>query len=159
MNLKSKIPDDTDIYIVNAYGKTKSFYNYCKSVFLGGSIINHGGQNPLEAARFGCKILHGPNVSNFKEIYAFLNQNKISSKITSPKMMSKILVKFFSKKSVSNKVKKKINNIGQKILMLLTKRLIYYLKMKFKKPKFWDNQRNIILVNFAISIISYIFNN
>ena len=125
---KSKIPDDTDIYIVNAYGKTKSFYNYCKSVFLGGSIINHGGQNPLEAARFGCKILHGPNVSNFKEIYAFLNQNKISSKITSSKMMSKILIKFFSKKSVSNKIKKKINNIGQKILNVTYKEINLLLK-------------------------------
>ena len=125
---KKKIPKDIDIYIVNSYGKTKSFYNYCKSVFLGGSIINHGGQNPLEAARFGCKILHGPNVSNFKEIYTFLNQNKISSKITSPKMMSKILVKFFSKKSVSNKVKKKINNIGQKILNVTYKEVNLLLK-------------------------------
>ena len=125
---KSKIPDNTDIYIVNAYGKTKSFYNYCKSVFLGGSIINHGGQNPLEAARFGCKILHGPNVSNFKEIYTFLNQNKISSKITSSKMMSKILIKFFSKKSVSNKIKKKINNIGQKILNVTYKEINLLLK-------------------------------
>ena len=125
---KSKIPDDTDIYLVNAYGKTKSFYNYCKSVFLGGSIINHGGQNPLEAARFGCKILHGPNVSNFKEIYAFLNQNKISSKITSSKMMSKILAKFFSKKNVSNKIKNKINNIGQKILNVTYKEINLLLK-------------------------------
>ena len=55
----SSINKKTDIYIVNSYGKTKSFYNNCKNVFLGGSIINHGGQNPLEAARFGCKILHG----------------------------------------------------------------------------------------------------
>ena len=82
----------------------------------------------MEAARFGCKILHGPNVSNFKEIYTFLNQNKISSKITSPKMMSKILVKFFSKKSVSIKVKKKINNIGQKILDVTYKKVNLLLK-------------------------------
>ena len=85
-------------------------------------------QNPLEAARFGCKILHGPNVSNFKEIYAFLNQNKISSKITSSKMMSKTLIKFFSKKSVSNKIKKKINNIGQKILNVTYKKINLLLK-------------------------------
>ena len=82
----------------------------------------------MEAARFGCKILHGPNVSNFKEIYTFLNQNKISSKITSPKMMSKILIKFFSKKSISNKVKKKINNIGQKILNVTYKEVNLLLK-------------------------------
>ena len=30
--------------------------------FLGGSLINHGGQNPLEATRFGCNIMHGPYI-------------------------------------------------------------------------------------------------
>ena len=74
-----KIDKNTDIFIVDTYGKTKSFYNICKYVFLGGSLINHGGQNPLEAARYGCNILHGPNVSNFDEIYLFLKQMKISS--------------------------------------------------------------------------------
>ena len=47
----------------------------CKTVFLGGSIIKHGGQNPLEAARYGCKILHGPNVWNFDEIYKLLKKH------------------------------------------------------------------------------------
>ena len=40
---------------------------------------NSGGQNPLEAARFGCNILHGPNVSNFAEIYQFLKSKKMSN--------------------------------------------------------------------------------
>ena len=62
-----KIDNDTDIYIVDSYGKTKTFYNLCKNVFLGGSIIKHGGQNPLEAARYGCNILHGPNIENFSK--------------------------------------------------------------------------------------------
>ena len=70
-NSGEKISPDIDIYIVDTYGKTKSFYHHCKNVFLGGSLINHGGQNPLEAARYGCNILHGPNVSNFYEIYNF----------------------------------------------------------------------------------------
>ena len=111
-----KIKNDTDVLIVNAYGKTKSFYNDCKNVFLGGSLIKHGGQNPLEAARFGCNILHGPNISNFTEIYKFLNKNKISHKVYGPKMMAKKLDKLFSKKKGPNKIKKKINLIGQKIL-------------------------------------------
>jgi len=112
----TKIENNTDIYIVNVYGQTKSFYSYCKNVFLGGSIINHGGQNPLEAARFGCNILHGPNVSNFMEIYQFLNKNKISFKIKGSKILSKTLIKLFSINKNSNKIKKKINLIGKKIL-------------------------------------------
>ena len=39
---KKKISPDTNIYLVNSYGKTKSFYKECKNVFLGGSIITHG---------------------------------------------------------------------------------------------------------------------
>ena len=46
-------------------------------------MINIGGHNPLEPARFGAKILHGPNVDNFKEVYEYLNSLKISSKVNS----------------------------------------------------------------------------
>ena len=73
-NSGKKIDSDTDIYLVNSFGQTKSFFKMCKTVFLGGSIIKHGGQNPLEAARFGCKILHGPHVWNFTEIYNLLKK-------------------------------------------------------------------------------------
>ena len=112
-----KINRNTDIYIVNSYGKTKSFYNICKNVFLGGSTINHGGQNPLEAARYGCEILHGPHISNFTEIYKFLKVNNISSKIDDKNSMADKLIKLFSKKSRSVKIRSKINNIGKKVLI------------------------------------------
>ena len=70
---KTKINKNTDIYLVNSYGKTKSFFSLCNTVFLGGSIANKGGQNPLEPARFGAKIFHGPDIRNFKEVYQYLN--------------------------------------------------------------------------------------
>ncbi len=113
---KTKIEEDTDIYIVNSYGKTKSFYSKCKNIFLGGSIINHGGQNPLEATRYGCNILHGPNISNFKEIYDFLKSKKISKKINSQMEMILSLKYFFSKNLSTKKTQKKLNIIGQNIL-------------------------------------------
>ena len=113
---KKKIKKNTDIYIVNAYGKTKSFYSNCKNIFLGGSLIKHGGQNPLEATRFGCKILHGPNVSNFKEIYNFLKKNKVSNQIKTQSRMISELQKLFNKKSGSKKILKKFDLIGRNIL-------------------------------------------
>ena len=51
---KTNIKKETDIYLVNSFGKTKSFYSMVNNVFLGGSLINHGGQNPLEAVRYNC---------------------------------------------------------------------------------------------------------
>ena len=105
-----------DIYLVNTYGETKSFYNFCKIVFLGGSLINRGGQNPLEAARFGCNILHGPNVGNFNEIYKFLKRYNMSIKVSNNNKMLFILKKLFQKKNNTKKIRKKINLIGNNIL-------------------------------------------
>src|SRR5262245_10532000 len=42
-------------------------------VFIGGSLIKHGGQNPIEAAKLGTAILHGPHVWNFADIYSALD--------------------------------------------------------------------------------------
>ena len=123
-----KLKKNIDVYIVDAYGKSKTFYSLCKNIFLGGSLINHGGQNPLEATRYGCKILHGPNVSNFKEIYSFLKKNKISQKVYNEKDMLRCLKKLFSKKSNSLKIQNKLNNIGQKILQNTYKEINLVLK-------------------------------
>ena len=113
---KSRINEDTDIYLVNSFGKTKSFYSLIKNVFLGGSLIEHGGQNPLEAVRYNCNILHGPNVSNFNEIYKFLNKQKISKKVINLNQTSNILNKLLNSKKSQKNIKDKINKIGQKIL-------------------------------------------
>ena len=62
--------------MVDSYGEVSKFFNISKYVFLGKSLIKSllidSGQNPIEAARLGCKIFHGPNVSNFVEIYEYL---------------------------------------------------------------------------------------
>ena len=107
MILRKKIDEKTDIYLVNSFGQTQSFFKECKLVFLGGSIIKHGGQNPLEAAKYGCKILHGPNVWNFKEIYNLLKNHKVSNKITTSnqfaiKLISYLLTKKILKPTIKN---------------------------------------------------------
>ena len=84
------------------------------NVFLGGSLVEHGGQNPLEAVRYGCSILHGPNVENFREIYKFLKVNNISQKVLNQKSLNKHLYYFFSKKTRTQKIQKKLNLLGVK---------------------------------------------
>ena len=113
---KKKISPDTSIYLVNSYGKTKSFYKECKNVFLGGSIINHGGQNPLEAVRYGCKVFHGPNVSNFKEIYDFLKNKRLSKKITNHNTLANLLDMTFKKKNNPKQISQNLYLIGKNIL-------------------------------------------
>ena len=113
---KTKINKKTDIYLVNSFGKTKSFYSILNNIFLGGSIIAHGGQNPLEAVRYNCNILHGPNVSNFYEIYKFLNEKKISKKIYNINQTANILDRLFSSKRSKKNIKNRIKIMGNKIL-------------------------------------------
>ena len=125
----TKIDRETDIYLVNSFGKTKSFYSIIKNVFLGGSLIQHGGQNPLEAVRYNCNILHGPNVSNFNEVYRFLEKQKISKKIYNHNQAANILVKLLNTKKSKINIKNKVKLIGEKIL----KKNIYEINLILKK--------------------------
>ena len=103
--------NNVDIYVVDTFGETKKFHKIGDSVFLGGSIINRGGQNPLEAARFGSKILHGPYTDNFKDVYKLLKKINISKKVSTPKQLASSIV-FKKNKRAGTKIK----NIGEKIL-------------------------------------------
>ncbi|WP_440690772.1 3-deoxy-D-manno-octulosonic acid transferase [Candidatus Pelagibacter sp. HIMB1782] len=115
--------NDIDIYLVDTFGETKKFYQMAYSVFLGGSIANRGGQNPLEAARFGAQILHGPNIDNFKDVYKFLSDYNISSKINNYKQLASKIV-FNIKKNKSLKIK----IIGNKILNNTIKEINFQIK-------------------------------
>ena len=112
---KTDIKKNTDIFIVDTYGEASKFYNLSNICFMGGSIINHGGQNPLEPARLGNYIINGPNIRNFKEIYKFLSKNNMSVTTSKMSKIQKIIEKKLNKKN-SNLNKTKIIKIGEKIL-------------------------------------------
>jgi 3-deoxy-D-manno-octulosonic-acid transferase len=62
-----------DIYIADTLGELGLIYRLAPIVFMGGSLIGHGGQNPIEALRLGAAVVHGPHVWNFAEIYRTLD--------------------------------------------------------------------------------------
>ena len=64
----------TDIYIADTLGELGLFYRLAQVVFMGGSLVEHGGQNPIEAVKLGAAIVHGPHVFNFTEVYAALDR-------------------------------------------------------------------------------------
>ena len=71
--LRSKndaITPDTNVYIADTLGELGLFYRLCDVAFVGGSLTAKGGHNPLEPARLGAAILHGPHVFNFADTYA-----------------------------------------------------------------------------------------
>jgi 3-deoxy-D-manno-octulosonic-acid transferase len=63
----------TDIYVADTMGELGLFYRLAPIVFMGGSLIEHGGQNPIEAVKLGASIVHGPHIFNFSDIYDALD--------------------------------------------------------------------------------------
>ena len=125
---KNKSLKNVDIYLVDTFGETKKFHEIGNSVFIGGSIVRRGGQNPLEAARYGAKILHGKNINNFKDVYKLLKSLRISKVVNSSKKLASS-INFNPNKSNGNKIKK----IGRIILKKTIKELDYLIKNEFKK--------------------------
>ncbi len=125
---KIKTLKNIDIYIVDTFGETKLFHKMSSTVFLGGSIIKRGGQNPLEAARLGSKILHGPNTDNFKDVYKHLKLLNIAKKINTPLQLASSIG--FKKNKNSGK---KIKKIGKKILKKTINELNKLINNEYKK--------------------------
>jgi 3-deoxy-D-manno-octulosonic-acid transferase len=63
---------DTAVYVADTLGELGLFYRLAGACLVGGSLVPHGGQNPLEPARLGCPVLLGPNTANFAAIVARL---------------------------------------------------------------------------------------
>ena len=121
LNDKEEINKEAEIIIINSFGVLEKYYDYCKNVFIGKSMLkkleNVGGQNPIEPAKLGCKVFHGPYVYNFKEIYEFLNSNGISIQVDDEQELSNKLLESFKAENISSK--RHIDNLekyGEKIL-------------------------------------------
>jgi len=117
----SKITNSTDILLINTYGETLKLYNISKCVLLGKSLTkslkNNSGQNPIEPARLGCKIFHGPNVSNFADVYEYLKHLGVTKEVHSPEMLSQSLIEELKEDKMNNKqIEEKIENYGQNTL-------------------------------------------
>ena len=113
--------DKTDILLVNSYGEALKFYDISKYVFLGKSLVQSlmkdSGQNPIEPARLGCKILHGPYVSNFAETYNYLKKLGITKEVNDSNKLSLSLIEELQKdKPKNHEIALKIENYGQNIL-------------------------------------------
>jgi 3-deoxy-D-manno-octulosonic-acid transferase len=66
-------PEDTEVFILDTIGELGLVFRQFPVTFMGGSLVRHGGQNPIEPAKLGSTIVHGPHVRNFAEIYSALD--------------------------------------------------------------------------------------
>ena len=67
---EGKLPEaGTDIYIADTIGELGLFYNLVPVALIGGSLVPHGGQNPVEAIKLGAAVMTGPHWRNFADAY------------------------------------------------------------------------------------------
>ncbi len=116
----NEINENTDILIIDSYGESLKFYNISKYVFVGKSLaktlVVNSGQNPIEPARLGCKIFHGPNVANFIEIYGYLKKLGVTKEVNNSNELSLSLVEELKQNKAKNdEIAAKIQNYGQNI--------------------------------------------
>ncbi len=127
MGLKVQIKNENDpieksaeIILINYYGSVTKYLNKIKQVFLGKSLLvklkKVGGQNPIDAAKMGCHIFHGPYVYNFQEIYKYLNDQEISEEVNRPEILAEKLIKNFNAGfKENNKSQEKLNDYSNRI--------------------------------------------
>jgi 3-deoxy-D-manno-octulosonic-acid transferase len=137
LNKNEVILQNKEVIIINSFGVLQNYFKYAKSVFIGKSTLkkleNVGGQNPIDAAKLGCKVYHGPYVYNFKEIYKILEKNNISKEIKTFTELSNNLVKDLQNFRKENyQISVLINNLGQKTLADTMKKINNFLFNEIK---------------------------
>ncbi|MGO3929478.1 3-deoxy-D-manno-octulosonic acid transferase [Rhodopseudomonas pseudopalustris] len=85
----------TAVYVADTIGELGLFYRLAPVVFMGGSLVEHGGQNPIEAIKLGAAILHGPHVTNFIDVYEALDRAGGAIKVDSAEMLARDVARLF----------------------------------------------------------------
>jgi 3-deoxy-D-manno-octulosonic-acid transferase len=105
-----------DIYVADTLGELGLIYRLAPIVFMGGSLASHGGQNPIEAAKLGAAILHGPHVWNFAEIYAALDDSRGAERVADQEALTAQLAAWLaqpeSRAAVAATAEAKVNALG-----------------------------------------------
>ncbi|WP_290651344.1 3-deoxy-D-manno-octulosonic acid transferase [Aquisalimonas sp.] len=69
------------LYLVDTLGELGVLYREAPVAFLGGSLVQHGGHNPFEAIQLNCAVVHGPEISNFEEVYRTLQRRQAAQEV------------------------------------------------------------------------------
>ena len=88
-SLSEEITKDVEFYVADTIGELGLFYSLSDATFVGGSLVPHGGQNPVEPLRLGNPVLLGPHTKNFQDINATLDQHAAIIRVTDAEELAK----------------------------------------------------------------------
>jgi 3-deoxy-D-manno-octulosonic-acid transferase len=95
-----------DIYVADTVGELGLFYRAVPVVFMGGSLVPHGGQNPIEAIKLGAAIVHGPHVFNFAEVFEALDASGAARQADTQEALVKQLGLLLAEPTVCHKMQR-----------------------------------------------------
>ncbi len=128
-SIGNKIKRNTHIYLADTIGELDLFYKLADIIFIGGSLVMHGGQNPIEAAYHGKKVYHGEYVENFSDVYMTLDQMKLSQIVKNERQLEHFIHEEY--KNLDNKVIKvdvgRLKKEGEETVKKVLKEIYQYL--------------------------------
>ena len=108
----NEVSNFNGIVIVDQFGLADDIFEKVKTVFMGGSLFNHGGQNPIEPLRYGCKIITGKYIDNFTEIYEDLVTKDLVEIVNNQDEFRDKLIEIFFKKRTTKDTELKFDFIN-----------------------------------------------
>ncbi len=97
----------TDIYIADTIGELGTLYRLCPIALIGGSLVDKGGQNPIEAIRHGAAVMTGPHFYNFRDIYDALRIKGAVREVTTADDVAKAVIDLIGDESGLDALQKK----------------------------------------------------
>jgi 3-deoxy-D-manno-octulosonic-acid transferase len=86
----------TDLFWIDRIGALNPFYAQKPPVFVGGSLVPHGGHNPIEPAYYGAPVLYGPHMHHFQEICGLFDQHQASQVATDATALAQALTELWA---------------------------------------------------------------
>jgi 3-deoxy-D-manno-octulosonic-acid transferase len=126
----------TDVYIADTMGELGLFYRLSDIVFMGGSLIRHGGQNPIEAIKLGAAIVHGPHVFNFADVYEALDHSGGARQADTQELLIKQLGQLLADPAVRHKIQQSgagvVEDLGGALNRTMTALEPYLLQLRIE---------------------------
>ncbi len=94
---------NTEIFIGDTMGELLLFYSVSDIAFIGGSLVEHGGQNPLEASAIGIPVVFGPHTFNFSEVIKLLLEAGAGEQASSEQQLAEVVTKYMKDKALCQK--------------------------------------------------------
>ena len=127
---------DTGVYIADTMGELGLFYRVAGIVFVGKSMAAQGGQNPIEPAKLGAAILHGPHVANFAEVYETLDRAQGAIEVGDVDTLARMLALLLSDTALLRKTARAsseaVDSLGGAAANILSALEPYFMHMRME---------------------------